>query len=1088
MLPFRRITMQKRSRLLSVFLVFSLLMSTISLGGCGGASEIEVTIIAPSDGDSFDEFNPVTFTGTAVDEEDGALGAGSLVWTSDVAGEIGTGTSITIDDLPAGTHTIELAATDPDGNMATAGVSITINLCTGLIPRGHDFMDNYYSGGCDFQQSEVFWASATVRGDDGLPITGLQLEDFTLTEAITTLDGEAVSEPREISIALEKEHDWEPQWFWERTVSDEKLDIVLLVDRRGTMSDAMPGIRSEVWAFIDRLKASYVDFRVAGVGFWETPSWDYFDFYGPGEIDRLEQGIDQLFSTGGTAWNPAASYDALVWTPWIGFREKARKICVIIDDIPPQTVYDAFWHAVSCTAMTRSAVELFLSNHPDMGLYYCLNPDEDVDYDLYVDPEINPMAGNALDEDGLGGGFAALESEGFATGIPWPFDQSDLPLTDAPIADSRYYFVWETSLTWDDVPDGKENPGSYEVRVTAEVTLPDTGETVSTVYSYPLTKEEPTLTINFADERGNALYDSIWADMYYPVGGRMYPYTGQLYSRDGPVVVDVAEGTYHLLTVDGGSSEYDYRSLRAIDRRLIEVPPGGATIAVQVDAADREMELVKARGLLRDLKYNWRQPGDPFREFVAEAEAWLDEVDRDGIDFVNMVRVKRFYIALSGYANLVEYAQMEIDKSVQNVEDIIDDMYDIIAEVEALHETTEFDWDEALGVLLEIVYDVLTGAEFTIHKEAVETGLEELLEYAGGELLEDLKDLVCDELADKDYKDLICTLITVTADLPKAAAEDWSIILDPLQQLAFDMALDQARSLVAGDFVDDVFGELELSDPLEKSIGGLVKDIPEALMSEEGFDNFDEVLEEFSEGVVQQSGEQFYAENREQVAAAVDSVFEQLKDEADELLAGQPGSGFVRDFLLGIGQDMALAALPKVDDNGSIDYKPDVDALATVLIKHTLYHVFLEDYFVDEVTDGLYEALDLARDYVPEGGDLSDWEESMFQDMFDYRKIVEDLQDTAWDALETQEDIQDWASALETLVAILEPISTSLDFLGAIYPPLQDTAEEVDTFISVLDGIQIVSTAVELALRVDSLDTFGNVAEELALTAFGEHE
>ncbi len=1112
--------MQIHSRLLYTFLVCCLSAATIGVWACDGASddagdaasddagdaasddagdgasdaasgeasEIEVTIVAPSDGEVFDEFAPVTFTGTAVDEADGALGDGSLVWTSDRDGEIGTGTSITIDDLSAGAHTIELAATDSDGNTATASVSIVINLATGFIPRGHDFMDNYYSGGCDFQQSEIFWASATVRDDSGVSITGLQLSDFTLTEAISTLDGEAVSEPREISIALEKEHDWEPQWFWEQTVSDEKLDIVFLVDRRGTMSDAMPEIRSEVWAFINRLKASYVDFRVAGIGFWETPTWDFFDFHGPAEIDKLEQDINQLFSTGGTWWNPTTSYDPLVWTPWLGFREDARKLSVIIDDIPPQTVYDTFWHAVSCTAMTRSTVELFLNEHPDMELYYCLNPDEDVDYDLYVDPEINPMAGNALDEDGLGSGYAALESTGFATSIPWPFDQSDLAVTNAPIADSRYYFVWETSLTWDDVPNGKENSGDYKVQVTAEVTLPGSDEMVSTSYSYPLTKEETTLTIDFTDERGNALYDSVWSDMYYPVGGRMYRYNTQLYTRDGPVLVDVAEGTYHLFTVDNGSSEYDYQSLRAIDRRVIEVPPEGATIAVEVATADREMELLKVRGLLKDLKYNWRQPGDPFREFFADAEAWLDEIDRDGIDFVDMVRIKRFYIALSGYANLVEYAQLEIQKSVQNVEDIIDDMYDIIAEVEALHETTELEWDDALAVLLEIVYDVLTSGEFTALKEAVETGLEELLEYAGDELLEDLKDLVCDQLADNDYKQLICTLVAVTADLPKTAEQDWSIILEPLHELTFDVALDQARSLVAGDFVDAVFSELELSDSLEMSMESPVKGIVEALMSEEGFDNFDETLEEFGVSVVQHVGEQSYAENRDQVVAAVDSVFEKLKDEADALLAGQPGSGFVRDFLIGMGQDMALAALPGVKDNGSIDYKPDVDAVATVLIRHALYHVFLKDYFVDEMTAGLYEALALARDFVPEEGDFRDWEQSMFQDMFDYRNIVQDLQDTAWDALRNQEDIRDWASALEMLVAILEPISTALDALGAIYPPLQDTAEKVDAFISVLDGIQIVSTAIELALRVDSLDTFGNVSEELTLTAFGEHE
>lgn len=83
-------------------------------------------ITAPSDGEEFDEDVPIAFEGSGSDPDDGALSGGSLVWTSDMDGQIGTGASFSRSDLSSGGHTITLEATDSRGASATASVGITV--------------------------------------------------------------------------------------------------------------------------------------------------------------------------------------------------------------------------------------------------------------------------------------------------------------------------------------------------------------------------------------------------------------------------------------------------------------------------------------------------------------------------------------------------------------------------------------------------------------------------------------------------------------------------------------------------------------------------------------------------------------------------------------------------------------------------------------------------------------------------------------------------------------------------------------------------------------------------------------------------
>jgi len=95
-------------------------------GGGGGAGEPPVPAIShPSDGETRTAGVPFPFIGAATDPEDGDLMGGSLVWTSNLDGQIGTGETFDA-ALSVGMHTVSLTATDSDGN--SAADSLMLNM------------------------------------------------------------------------------------------------------------------------------------------------------------------------------------------------------------------------------------------------------------------------------------------------------------------------------------------------------------------------------------------------------------------------------------------------------------------------------------------------------------------------------------------------------------------------------------------------------------------------------------------------------------------------------------------------------------------------------------------------------------------------------------------------------------------------------------------------------------------------------------------------------------------------------------------------------------------------------------------------
>jgi hypothetical protein len=178
------------------------------------------SITAPADGATFQLGQPVGFSGSGNDPEDGALSGSALVWTSSLDGQIGTGASFDHSGLSLGAHTITLTAIDSEGATGQAARSVTIEpppnqpptpsinapadgatfqlgQQVGFSGSGNDPEDGALSG------SELVWTSS-LDGQIGTSASfdhsGLSLGAHTITLTATDSDGATGQASRSIAI------------------------------------------------------------------------------------------------------------------------------------------------------------------------------------------------------------------------------------------------------------------------------------------------------------------------------------------------------------------------------------------------------------------------------------------------------------------------------------------------------------------------------------------------------------------------------------------------------------------------------------------------------------------------------------------------------------------------------------------------------------------------------------------------------------------------------------------------------------------------------------------------------------------------
>jgi len=84
-------------------------------------------ILSPTEGAIYQYGASITFDASATDPEDGSLDGPRIEWASNLLGPLGVGTSLTLDSLAFGVHTITATAMDSAGEHAVASVSVEIS-------------------------------------------------------------------------------------------------------------------------------------------------------------------------------------------------------------------------------------------------------------------------------------------------------------------------------------------------------------------------------------------------------------------------------------------------------------------------------------------------------------------------------------------------------------------------------------------------------------------------------------------------------------------------------------------------------------------------------------------------------------------------------------------------------------------------------------------------------------------------------------------------------------------------------------------------------------------------------------------------
>ena len=166
--------------------------SVTDSGGLSGSDNISVTvtvptndpptvnITSPADGTTVTEGTSISFAGNASDPEDGDL-TGSLSWSSDLDGSIGSGGSFSA-TLSVGTHTVTASVTDSGGLPASDNISVTVNPST---PGCTDCIDWSTTATVSYSNQDADGDVTVEDGGDTLFLQGNTWRRTTVTFDVT---------------------------------------------------------------------------------------------------------------------------------------------------------------------------------------------------------------------------------------------------------------------------------------------------------------------------------------------------------------------------------------------------------------------------------------------------------------------------------------------------------------------------------------------------------------------------------------------------------------------------------------------------------------------------------------------------------------------------------------------------------------------------------------------------------------------------------------------------------------------------------------------------------------------------------------
>jgi len=589
----------------------------------------------------------------------------------------------------------------------------------------------------DFSYNGIHEVCCAVSVKDGeIPVTGLSIEDFTITETLVDEYGNVLSKAE---IAPEQREDqFGGIGFWERSVSSSKIDLVFLIDATGSMADQIESIKSELKEFVNRLEEDASDFRVAVLRFeassLEEPGRKSPDhpFYGVMERDGLLLAIEEIETAG--EWHINTwSYDAILFGSQLEFREDSRAVMVVITDTLPETVYGPFWYFAGGSVATKRAVEIALEERGIELKYF--QPEESAlahmeNYDRLINPALSESNFNRL---------------AGAVSLGWPFKQDLIEVDALPVSESIYYLSWKSGL--DEITDYYRKEG-FEVEV--DVKWGD--EHASLSYS-PFFDEEGYLQssedyhLPVLDEEGNALPDkALEMDLLRELGD-LKAFSETYVMKNGVLQLRSVDPGEYLYRIYGyGRSSYRYSTLRLDGSGKISFVQGEALPDfVVARTGDAFLESVKIRGLMDEFVSNEIAVNES-KEFAEKSLKWIGTIASDGLNLREMEAMKRFYVSVGAFLNGMSYAAIESERVESDLLQMVRDTRSIVQHAEEVAAMIS----SAKNVILStasIIADIISGNWSGVAQQiSIEALLDEFVDYVKNDLLDDVLEAVKDKL------------------------------------------------------------------------------------------------------------------------------------------------------------------------------------------------------------------------------------------------------------------------------------------------------------------------------------------------------